>query len=112
MKVLVLGGAGFIGPRVMRRLVARGHDVACMDINPSSPSLDELRGRIEVSRGGVTLLADVMRSMIDAKPDRVLSLAYWLADDRDPHFSVRLNVLGMDNCFEAARLLGIRRVIY
>lgn len=112
MKVLVLGGAGFIGPRVMRRLVERGHDVACMDINPSSPSLNDLKGRIEVSRGDVTLMDDVMRSMIDAKPDRVLNLAYWLGDDRDPHFGVRLNVLGMDNCFEAARLLGIRRVIY
>jgi nucleoside-diphosphate-sugar epimerase len=112
MKVLVLGGAGFIGPRVMRRLVERGHEVACMDINPSAPSLDGLKGRIEVSRGDVTLMDDVMRAMIDAKPDRVLNLAYWLGDDRDPHFGVRLNVLGMDNCFEAARLLGIRRVIY
>src|SRR6185436_11278116 len=112
MKVLVLGGAGFIGPRVMRRLVELGHEVACMDINPSSPSLNDLKGRIEVSRGDVTLMDDVMRSMIDSKPDRVLNLAYWLGDDRDPHFSVRLNVLGMDNCFEAARLLGIKRVIY
>src|SRR4029079_1295405 len=112
MKVLVLGGAGFIGPRVMRRLVERGHDVACMDINPSSPSLNDLKGRIEVSRGDVTLMDDVMRSMIDAKPDRVLNLAYWLGDDRDPPLGVRLNVLGMDNCFEAARLLGIKRVIY
>ena len=33
MKVLVLGGAGFIGPRVMQRLLERGHEVACMDIN-------------------------------------------------------------------------------
>src|SRR5687767_3789614 len=92
MKVLVLGGAGFIGPRVMRRLVERGHDVACMDINPSSRTLDELQGRIEVSRGDVTLMDDVMRSMIEARPDRVLNLAYWLGDDRDPHFGVRLNV--------------------
>ena len=29
-----------------------------------------------------------------------------------PHPQVRLNILGMDNCFEAARMLGIRRVVY
>ena len=31
MSILVLGGTGFIGPRAMRRLVARGEHVVCMD---------------------------------------------------------------------------------
>jgi nucleoside-diphosphate-sugar epimerase len=113
MKVLVLGGAGFIGPRVMQRLVERGHDVFCMDINPNAPSLADLKDRIQVSRGDITLMDDVVRVMTEAKPDRVLNLAYLLgAGDNDPHFAVRLNILGMDNCFEAARLYGIKRVIY
>jgi nucleoside-diphosphate-sugar epimerase len=113
MKVLVLGGTGFIGPRVMRRLVDRGHDVSCMDINPNAPSIADLRDQIHVSRGDVTLMDDVVRAMTEAKPDRVLNLAYLLGSgDNDPHFAVRLNILGMDNCFEAARLCGIKRVIY
>src|SRR6266508_3644540 len=113
MKVLVLGGTGFIGPRVMRRLVERGHDVSCMDINPNAPSITDLRGKIQVSRGDITLMDDVVEVMVDTKPDRVLNLAYALgAGDDDPHFAVRLNILGMDNCFEAARLCGIKRVIY
>jgi len=113
MKVLVLGGAGFIGPRVIQRLVERGHEVACMDINPNAPSLADLKGRIQVHRGDITLMDDVVRAMTEIKPDRVLNLAYLLgAGDNDPHFAVRLNILGMDNCFEAARLCGIKRVIY
>jgi nucleoside-diphosphate-sugar epimerase len=113
MKVLVLGGAGFIGPRVMQRLTERGHDVSCMDINPNAPSLADLRDRIQVFRGDITLMDDVVRVMTEVKPDRVLNLAYLLGSgDNDPHFAVRLNVLGMDNCFEAARLCGIQRVIY
>jgi len=113
MKVLVLGGTGFIGPRVMRRLLERGHEVSCMDINPSSPLIADIRDRLKVSRGDVTLMDDVMEAMVDAKPDRVLNLAYALgAPESDPHPAVRLNILGMDNCFEAARLCGIRRVIY
>src|SRR5712691_5887564 len=95
MKLLVLGGTGFIGPRVMRRLLERGHDVSCMDINPNSPSIADIRDRIQVSRGDITLMDDVIRAMMDAKPDRVLNLAYLLgAGDNDPHFAVRLNVLG------------------
>lgn len=113
MKVLVLGGAGFIGPRVMQRLVERGHDVVCMDINPNSPLLENLIGRINVFRGDITLMDDVIEAMMEVKPDRVLNLAYLLGSgDNDPHFAVRLNILGMDNCFEAARICGIKRVIY
>ena len=119
MRVLVLGGAGFIGPRVMRRLTERGHEVACMDVNPNSPSIADLKGRISVTRGDITLLDDVIRVMLEEKPDRVLNLAYLLGarsdgvtGDQDPHYAVRLNILGMDNCFEAARLCGIRRVVY
>jgi nucleoside-diphosphate-sugar epimerase len=113
MRVLVLGGSGFIGPRVMRRLLERGHEVCCMDIAPDSPTLDGLRDGLEIVRGDITLMDDVMEAMALSRPDRVLNLAYALgAGEDDPHPQVRLNILGMDNCFEAARLLGIRRVVY
>ena len=113
MRVLVLGGSGFIGPRVMRRLLERGHDVDCMDITPDSPLLDSLRDDIGLTRGDITLMDDVIEAMTLTQPDRVLNLAYALgATEDDPHPQVRVNILGMDNCFEAARILGIRRVIY
>jgi nucleoside-diphosphate-sugar epimerase len=113
MRVLVLGGSGFIGPRVMRRLLERGHEVHNMDIAPAAPSLDRLRDDVVIVRGDITLMDDVMETMVQTQPDRVLNLAYALgAGETDPHPQVRLNILGMDNCFEAARILGIRRVIY
>ncbi len=119
MKVLVLGGAGFIGPRVMQRLVDRGHDVACMDINPNSPTLEELKGKIESTRGDITLMDDVVEAVIQTKPDRIINLAYLLGfrpngvtDAQDPHYAVRINILGMDNAFEAARMCGVKRVVY
>jgi nucleoside-diphosphate-sugar epimerase len=119
MKVLVLGGAGFIGPRVMRRLLERGHDVACMDVNPNSPTIAQLKDRLQVLRGDITLMDDVVRVMMEARPERVINLAYLLGarpdgvtGEQDPHYAVRLNILGMDNCFEAARICGIKRVVY
>ncbi len=113
MRVAVLGGSGFIGPRVMRRLVEHGHEVHCMDIAPDAPSLEPLRDRIQIIRGDITLMDDVVEALTLSKPDRVLNLAYALgAGESDPHPQVRLNILGMDNCFEAARILGIPRVVY
>ena len=106
MKVMVLGGAGFIGPRVMRRILERGHDVVCVDVNTNSPTIAPLRDRIQVLRGDITVFDDVVKALVETKPDRVLNLAYLLGPrsdgvtgEQDPHWAVRLNIMGMDNCF-------------
>ena len=36
MSVLVIGATGFIGPRLIKRLVARGETVVGMDVNPGA----------------------------------------------------------------------------
>ncbi len=112
MKILVLGGTGFIGNRVLRKLLERGHDVAAFDVNPTLPAYDrDFQARVQLFRGDITLMDDVVEAMLTFRPDHVLNLAY-LMGAGDPHLGVRLNVLGMDNCFEAARLCGIQRVVY
>ena len=112
MPIVVIGGTGFIGTRVIRRLAARGEEVAVMDINPGAASFDDLGKQVKVTRGDVTQFDDVMRAMIDARPTRVLNLSYFLGSEHAPHVAMKLNILGMDNCFEAARLCGVQRVVY
>jgi nucleoside-diphosphate-sugar epimerase len=113
MSILVIGGTGFIGPRVIRRLVARGEEVVCMDINPWTASFAGLEDRVTVMRGDVTQCEDVMRLALETKPERLLNLSYLLGGgEGNPHHHMRLNILGMDNCFEVARLCGIKRVVY
>jgi nucleoside-diphosphate-sugar epimerase len=112
VRILVYGGTGFIGNRVLRKLIERGHQVAAFDINPNLPAYDaDLVDKVQVFRGDITLMDDVIETMLAVKPDHVVNLAY-LMGGGDPHTGVRLNVLGMDNCFEAARLCGIKRVVY
>ncbi len=54
-----------------------------------------------------------MRTVLQVKPDRLINLAYGLgAGEGNPHQVMRLDVLGMDNCFEAAHLGGVKRVVY
>lgn len=113
MPVLVIGATGFIGPRLIRRLVARGEDVVCMDVNPFPASSSDVTPRAPLVRGDVTQFEDVMRTVLDVKPERLINLAYGLgAGESNPHQVMRLDILGMDNCFEAARLAGVRRVVY
>ena len=113
MSVLVIGATGFIGPRLIRRLVARGESVVGMDLNPAAAAFADVPIGAPVLRGDVTQFEDVMRTVLDVKPDRLINLAYGLgAGEGNPHQVMRLDILGMDNCFEAARLAGVKRVVY
>ena len=113
MTTLVLGGTGFIGKRAVPRLVQRGEKVVVMDINPGAANYEEFGNQVEVIRGDIMQFQDVVSSILHAKPDRIMNLAHLLGSGEDtPHFTMKLNVLGMDNCFEAARICGVNRVTY
>ncbi|HEX6212386.1 MAG TPA: NAD(P)-dependent oxidoreductase [Methylomirabilota bacterium] len=113
MSVLVIGATGFIGPRLIRRLLARGESVVGMDLTPAATGFGDVPIGAPVLRGDVTRFEDVMRTILEVKPDRVINLAYGLgAGEGNPHQVMRLDILGMDNCFEACRLAGVKRVVY
>ncbi len=112
MTTFVIGGTGFIGIRVIPLLVARGETVTCMDINPSSPALAALGGKVTMVRGDVTQFDDVISVMESSKADRVINLSYNLGQDLPPHRATKLNIVGMDNCFEAARILGVKHTVF
>src|SRR5688572_23159902 len=112
MSILIIGGTGFIGRRLIPLLVNRGEKIVCMDINPGTADYSEFGKQVRVIRGDVSQFDDVMAAMANAKPSRVINLAYWLGSEHPPRVAFKLNILGMDNCFEAARLAGCNRVAY
>ena len=112
MSIFIIGGTGFIGHRLVRLLAARGQNVTCMDINPAAHSFADLGNKVTSVRGDVTQFDDVMAAMSAAKPERVVNLSYFIGSDHAPHVAMKLNILGMDNCFEAARLLGVKHTMY
>ena len=112
MTILVIGGSGFIGRRLIPLLAQRGEEIVCMDINPATANYEGLGKQVRVVRGDVSQFDDVMATMVAAKPERVVNLAYFLGSEYPPRVAFKLNILGMDNCFEAARLAGVKRVAY
>ena len=94
MSVFIIGGTGFIGHRLVRLLVARGHAVTCMDINLGAHSFADLGTKVTSVRGDVTQFDDVMAAMSAAKPERVVNLSYFIGSDHAPHVAMKLNILG------------------
>jgi UDP-glucose 4-epimerase len=114
VNVLLLGGTGFIGARVARRLMDRGEHVTCLDLNPNPSALGDLRDKVAIVRGDVTKADDIAGAIRGGRVQRVANLAYLLNAEsaQDPDAAVRVNALGMSNVFEASRALDVERVVF
>lgn len=117
--VLVLGGTGFIGGYVARALAADGRRVtAYARRGPSAEMQAVLRGeseRITVVNGSISNLPDLVAKVRTIGPSAIVHVAANVdvaALLRDPYLAFTENVIGTINVFEAARLLGVRKVIF
>lgn len=113
MSILVIGGAGFIGRRLIPLLVAADKDVTCMDIDVAGAkaAFSDQGDKVNVIRGDVTAFDDVIGAMIDSEAETVVNLSYFIGD-LAPHVAFKLDIQGMDNCFEAARRTGVKHTIF
>ncbi len=113
MTILVIGGAGFIGRRLIPILAAGGHKVACMDIDRAGAkaAFGDLGENVTLLRGDVTQFDDVIGAVQETAADRVVNLSYFIGDIA-PHVAFKLDLQGMDNCFEAARRCGVRHTVF
>ena len=113
MRVLVTGGAGFIGSHVVDRLLDDGHTVEVVD-NLATGRRERVP---EAVRLHVCDLRDERLGAVvaAARPDIVVHVAAQAAVPRsvaDPRFDASVNVLGTINLLEACRRAGVRRTVY
>lgn len=110
MKTLVTGAAGFIGSRVVRRLLQRGHEVRAMVLpNENQQNLAGLD--VEVVSGDTTDLASVERAVRGVEIVFHLAAVYALWLPR-PERMRAVNVGGTRNVLHACRRAQVRRVVY
>jgi nucleoside-diphosphate-sugar epimerase len=113
MAILVIGGTGFIGKAVVKRVLKTEDRVVVMSRRPHAFSKDIL-ARVDSVTGDVRLFPDVIRIIRDYKIDNIIHTAFTLtkATAENPFAATETNVLGTSNVFEAARIFGARRVVF
>ena len=117
MKILVTGGAGFVGWNLCLALHQQGQEVVCLDdfSAPGSSLCAEWLGEagIKVNRGSVTNRGQVAEAM------KGCSVVFHLAAQtsvegslRAPGFDFDVNAVGTLNVCEEVRHIGVEKVIY
>jgi UDP-glucuronate decarboxylase len=103
MRILVTGGAGFIGSNLCERLVNESHEVVCVD-NLFTGSKVNIQGLM--SRPNFAFHEHDVQVPYDGAYDRIYNLACPASPphyQHDPVETIRTNVLGMINCLDLAK---------
>ena len=113
-RVLVTGGAGFIGSHVAEALLTRGHEVTVLD-DLSGGFADNVPGGARFVKGSVTDHAAVDRICAEGRFDYVYHLAAYAAEGLS-HFIKRFNytnnVIGSVNLINASINTGVKGFVF
>jgi UDP-glucose 4-epimerase len=113
MKILITGGAGFIGSHLVDRLIARGDRILVID-NYATGRLDNLtpHPNLTVIEGTIADSALVNRIFREFLPEIVVHAAASYRDPKDWAEDVKTNALGSAILVQASEELKVKRLIY
>jgi UDP-glucose 4-epimerase len=115
MRILVTGGAGFIGSHTVDALVSVGtHGVAVID-NLSAGKREQVNPGARFYEADIREAGEVGRIIAHERPEVMVHFAAQMDVRRsvaDPAFDAQVNLVGFLNLMEAARAHGLRRVVF
>jgi UDP-glucose 4-epimerase len=113
MKVLITGGAGFIGSHLVDRLVEEGHSVVIVDHHKKT------KHRFPNTQATVYKIgfgeAQISEVLIEEKPDAICHLAAQISVTKsvaDPAHDARVNILDSITLLDAARKAGVQHFVF
>ena len=113
MRILVTGGAGFIGSNLVDRLVEEGHQVSVVD-NLSTGKKKNINRRAKFYK--MDVLSPKLEKVFRRERPEVISHHAAQMDVRrsvaDPVFDAHVNILGFLNVLENAVKAGSKRIIF
>lgn len=114
MKVLVTGGTGAIGSWVPRGLVEMGDQPIVYDAYPDTTLVKGILDKIQVVRGDITDFPKTISVLKKNSVDAIIHCASLIGatTSENPLLTLKVNVEGTVNIFEAARILDIKRVVF
>src|SRR5665213_1583814 len=115
MRILVTGGAGFIGSHTVDALVATGqHGISVID-DLSAGKREQINPGSRFYQADIRDAVEVGKIVAEQRPEVIVHFAAQMDVRRsvaDPAFDAQVNLVGFLNLMEAARQHGLRRVIF
>lgn len=113
MKVVITGGAGFIGSHLADELLAAGHQVLVID-NYQTGRRDNNapHPNLKVVEGSISNSSIVNQAFEEFKPDKVVHAAASYKDPENWEEDTLSNILGTINILRASKKHNITRLIY
>ena len=113
MRVLVTGGAGFIGSHIVDTYIAAGHEVVVVD-DLSTGKRENLHPQAHFVQANIQDPA-VRKLIVDEKIEAINHHAAQMDVRRsvaDPVFDAQVNILGFLNVLEGAREARVQKIIF
>ena len=114
MKVLVTGGAGYIGSCAAKHLLDAGHEVVVFD-SMELGHVEAVDRRARLIVGDLRHEGEILEAMRAAKPDAVMHFAaYALVGESsaDPGKYFRNNDIGGIHLAESMKACGVKRIVF
>jgi threonine 3-dehydrogenase len=114
MSVLITGGMGFIGVGLAHELAAKGRDVVLFDIAIRPERVTDIKDNVKIVQGDLKVWPEVMNVVKDNAVEDIFHLGAMLSipSEGNPWASFQTNIAGSMYILEAARLFGVKKVIF
>ncbi len=117
MKVLVTGGAGFIGSHIVDQLLAANHEVAVVDSlwSEGGGKQSNLNPQAKFYHADITDEAALARVFDEVKPEIVSHQAAQASvaiSTKNPQLDARFNVIGLLNVLTNCTRVGVKKIIF